>query len=86
MISNLKLRMARVISGHRFLFGAAFAIIVPLLAVPAYRFLERQRSTLPVSEASVGPALKLSPLPKLQEIADVFRQNETITEALIAMA
>lgn len=82
MISNLKLRMACAISGHRFLFGAALAIIVPLLAVPAYRFLERQRPALPVSEASVGSALKLSPLPKLQEIADVFRQNETITQAL----
>jgi murein DD-endopeptidase MepM/ murein hydrolase activator NlpD len=83
LISNFKLRMARAISGHRFLFGAAFAVVVASLAVPAYRFLERQRPALPVSEASVAPVLKLSALPRLQEIADVFRKNETITQALM---
>ena len=83
MISSFKLRTARVFSGHRFLFGAAAAIAAVLLAVPALRFVKRQRYPLPVSEASVAPVLHLSALPKLQEIADVFRKNETITQALI---
>ncbi len=67
---------------RRSLLLAALLLVLPGAGLIAHRMRGRERQSLPVQEASVAPVFKLPILPKLQEVGDFFRRNETITQAL----